>query len=440
MSKKAKRKPDKLLNANANRAEKKACGVAGIARPFIVAVFALAGLLALWALFSIAGGESATTQLASAGWGGLASIIVRNRNSALLHALFMTLYAAAFLWLFFSGKIRSARTGATILWITVLLVALDAFRLSRHYIQTMPASFVEESALVSILKIEPEHKRVALVTQQGFYNALLTYTFPYYGIRSINITQMPRMREDYRNFLNALGHNSVRMWQLCSVGYIVAPAQIMPQIGNNPVLKDSFDLVYSFNMQPAGDGGMKLVAATQAQPGEHVVLRSRLDSPRFTLVAGWMETEDDTALNNLVSDHFPLFRKIMIAPEDAASLPPSTGEGMVGAVLVRDYRPGRFTLNVSTDRRAILRIAEKYDPDWRAYINGCRAPVLRADYIFQGVFVEPGLHEVVLKYAPDKWTLWLQALCLVVCAVAAISIFRKHYLSKLPPTSDASNG
>ncbi len=419
-------------------------GAAAAARPFIIGVFAFAGILALWALLSVAGGDAGTARLASAGWGRLAAAIVRNRNTALLQAFFMTLCAAVFLWLLPGGKIRGARAGAALLWCVVLLVACDAFKLSRHYVQTMPASLVKENDLIRILKSEQEQKRVALVTQQGFYNTLLTYTFPFHGVKSINITQMPRMREDYSNFLKSLGQNSVRMWQLCSVGYIVAPAQIVPQIGNNPDLKDSFDLVFSFNVLPEGKGGMKIVPGNQQQPGEHVILRSRLESPRYSLATAWIVADDATALKNLASDDFPLFRKVIIAPESAAALgttPLNPDKAAAGSVVLREYRPGRVVLNVSTDRSAILRIADKYDPDWRAYINGKPTSVLRVDYIFQGVYVEPGLHEVVLRYAPSTWTLWLQALCLLACAAAAVRIFLKRYNPAKPqPPAGGSNG
>jgi len=58
------------------------------------------------------------------------------------------------------------------------LVAWDAWMLSRFYIKTMPLAALNENAVITLLKQDmPEH-RVALVSQDGFYNWWLTFVFP----------------------------------------------------------------------------------------------------------------------------------------------------------------------------------------------------------------------------------------------------------------------
>lgn len=43
-------------------------------------------------------------------------------------------------------------------------------------------------------------------------------------------------------------------------------------------------------------------------------------------------------------------------------------------------------------------ISETFDPGWKAYIDGRRVPVYRADYIFQGVVVPAGQHSLEMRY------------------------------------------
>lgn len=350
----------------------------------------------------------------------MAAIIVHNKNSALLHAVFMTFCSAGFLWLFLSDKLKKNFLRNVVLWGVVLLIAGDALWLSRHYIKTMPLSFIEENDVVKSLKKNMGYQKVALVTQQVFYNAWLTYLFPYHNIRTINVTQIPRMPQDYKKFLEAVGGNPVRFWQLGAVGYVLAPAQIVEQIKNKPALKDAFDVTYSYNVFPDEHGGMRVVSGTPGEPGQHAVLRFGRESPRYALVAGWMKTSDKESLENLGADRFPLFCKLMVAPESADGLPKSTGEGIVGNISVLEYRSGRVKLRVLTDRPAMLRASEKFDPNWKALIDGKPAPVRRVDYIFQGVFIEPGAHEVVLSYAQRAWPVWIQVAGILIYLCAAI--------------------
>jgi uncharacterized membrane protein YfhO len=56
-----------------------------------------------------------------------------------------------------------------------------------------------------------------------------------------------------------------------------------------------------------------------------------------------------------------------------------------------------------------LRIAESFDPGWRAWVDGRRVPLLCADVGFQAVAVDGGRHEVRLSYEPRRVGLGLAA-------------------------------
>ena len=108
--------------------------------------------------------------------------------------------------------------------------------------------------------------------------------------------------------------------------------------------------------------------------------------------------------------------------------------GIVGQVQMAEYRPGYMKLKVSADRPAILRVSEKYDRDWRAWIDQQSIPVRRVDFICQGILVpSPGLHEVVLKYAPDKRQLIWQWFGMLICLGAGIALIVKDRRHKDNP-------
>lgn len=65
---------------------------------------------------------------------------------------------------------------------------------------------------------------------------------------------------------------------------------------------------------------------------------------------------------------------------------------------------GRNSLKIAVDVPAagLVVINEKYARGWRATIDGKPARILRANYIFRGVLVPAGLHELELSYRPTK--------------------------------------
>ncbi|MBU4198536.1 MAG: YfhO family protein [Verrucomicrobia bacterium] len=399
-------------------------------RHFVTGVFILGGLLALWALMQTGAVREETALMNSQGWGSYAAIIVGNKVTALWHAALMTLAAGVCLWILTSPLRRASMWRRAPAWILVLIVAGDALWLSRHYIKTMPMSVFEENDVIRILKSDmPEH-RVALVSQDGFYNFWLTYVFPYYHILTMNVTQMPRMPADYKRYLEAVGGHALRYWQLSAVGYVLAPSQVWGQIQNDPAMKDAFDLVYAYNVTPA-EMGVKVIPATPSTPGQHAILRLKKPAPRFALIAGWQEVGDDEALRRLGARDFVPFEKVLVAPESVAGLPATDGRGIVGQVQLIEYKPGYMKLKVSSDGPSILRVSEKYDRDWHAWIDGEPVPVRRVDFICQGILVpSPGLHEVMLKYAPDKRQLIWQWLGIMICLGAGIALIVKSQSRK----------
>ena len=401
-------------------------------RNFVLFVFISGMVLTVWALVQTGGSADDAARISAMGWGQYAVTIVGNKAIALWHAALMTLGAGVCLWMMTLPRWRTGAVARVCAWVLVVIVAGDAFWLSRHYVKTMPMSVFAENDVIRILKSDMPMRRVVLISQDGFYNFWLTYLFPYHHILTMNATQMPRMPLEYKRYMETLGGHALRYWQLAAVGYILAPAQVWGQIQNDPAMQDAFDIVYAYNVAPA-KMGVSVVPATPAAPGQHVILRLKKPNHRFALIAGWQNAEDDEALRQLAAPGFIPFQKVLVAPESTAELPQLNGTGMVGQVQMVEYRPGYMKLKVSADRPAILRISEKYDRDWRAWIGPDPVSVRRVDFICLGVYVpSPGLHEVVLKYAPNKAQLIWQALGMLLCLGAGIVLIIQGRRSTAP--------
>lgn len=388
-------------------------------RRVTVALAAVTVILLVWAFSLSTSWITMVNQLSVGGWGSAADAIVRNQVRGAWIAVLMAVLVAVIVWVLWRmavGRRAAVRTASV--WVLAAIVMVDALALSTHYVKPMSMDMLKENEVIKFLKANTGVQRIALLSQAGFYNHWLTYAFPYHGLGAINVAQMPRMPEDYKKFLGQVGGIPLRLWQLFSVRFIATPVQGWMQIQNDPGMKDLFELVYAFNVVPSGTDGFQAIPATQAQPGQHCIVRLKTESPRYSILAGWSVEPDDVVLQKLASPDHPLSSKALISPDTADGLPESTGQGMCGMITVKTYRPGHVVLQASTEQTAILRIADRYHPGWKVLIDGKPAPLRRCDYLFQGILLTPGLHEVSLRYSVPTSPLLMQAAGFALCALA----------------------
>lgn len=83
---------------------------------------------------------------------------------------------------------------------------------------------------------------------------------------------------------------------------------------------------------------------------------------------------------------------------------------------VTGYESNRIELSTATGARGLLVLSEVYYPGWKAYVDGERVPLHRADHLLRAVPVPSGEHTVELRYEP--WTLRAGTAVSLVTALA----------------------
>jgi hypothetical protein len=94
-------------------------------------------------------------------------------------------------------------------------------------------------------------------------------------------------------------------------------------------------------------------------------------------------------------------------PGAKAVLEAPLGMAVLGPAPPRDQReewlqaePEYLHMRVTLSDNALLVISQPYAPGWNATVDGRAAPILRADYAFDGLALAAGSHDVVLRYLP----------------------------------------
>ena len=149
----------------------------------------------------------------------------------------------------------------------------------------------------------------------------------------------------------------------------------------------------------------------QGRPYESVYEFS--DLPRARLVAEAVILSDEQAVPHMLSDDFDPARQVVLSGPPPIDL---TGGEVAGSVEWIERNNNDMTLRVSTDRPAVLVLADNWFPAWKARVGDEEVPVLRANHSLRAVPITAGEHTVEIYYESDqlRWSLRLTLLSLAV--------------------------
>jgi hypothetical protein len=116
--------------------------------------------------------------------------------------------------------------------------------------------------------------------------------------------------------------------------------------------------------------------------------------PRFSLMYSFEVLDSaEEVLDRILSAGFKPGESVLL--EDSPGFSVLEGEGELK--IVRDIANERI-LDVKTDKRAFLIVRENCHPHWKCYIDGEQEKIYKANYVFYGVFVPEGEHEIRFVY------------------------------------------
>ncbi len=105
--------------------------------------------------------------------------------------------------------------------------------------------------------------------------------------------------------------------------------------------------------------------------------------------------------------------------EDANAPRPTTTSPAKAVVTIEQRTDERVTVQVDSDRDGYVRLADPYDPGWRATLDGATTPIHIADHYLRAVYVPAGTHQIVFTYDQPRvvWPFRLTALAWLLIAL-----------------------
>lgn len=122
--------------------------------------------------------------------------------------------------------------------------------------------------------------------------------------------------------------------------------------------------------------------------------------------------DDRSAINRLVDERIDLRNSLIIVDTNRKNTI-LKGKTKGKAELV-SYKPNEIVLRSDADNNGFLYVSDTYYPGWRAYVDGRKTKIYRANLAFRAIEVPKGRHTVVFKYIPMSFYI---GLCLTIIGI-----------------------
>lgn len=270
--------------------------------------------------------------------------------------------------------------------------------------------------------------------------------FQFYNIQSLDVVQMSRAPEDLVAFEGALRFNQTtntifriaRRWQLTNTKYLLGPAGYLDQMNRQlDPEHHSFRILARFNigLKPGvTEFHQKLEELTAAltPDGPYALFEYGGALPRAKIYTHWQVSTNDTAtLKELGSQSFDPERTVLV---DTPLSPSSNQMTSSGSVEFVSYAPKDIVFHAEASAPAVLLLNDRFDPNWRVFVDGQRQPLLRCNYIMRGVQLAPGQHRVEFRFKPPVGALYVSiAGALLGVALVGMLVFGKRTEQAEPP-------
>ncbi|MBS3059309.1 MAG: YfhO family protein, partial [Candidatus Diapherotrites archaeon] len=132
--------------------------------------------------------------------------------------------------------------------------------------------------------------------------------------------------------------------------------------------------------------------------GENFLYENKDVLPRAFVVGESEIVEGKELLKELQEESFNPREKVLI--EEGKEI---SGGNEFKETRIVSYEPNRVVVEAEPEKQAYLVLLDTYYNGWKAFDNGNEKEVLRANYIFRAVLLDPGKHSVEFVFKPELY-------------------------------------
>ncbi|MFQ5873742.1 MAG: YfhO family protein, partial [Dehalococcoidia bacterium] len=262
--------------------------------------------------------------------------------------------------------------------LAVALIALDLFSMGAYteIERRDPTANFHHPAAIAFLKADQSYYRIDTRTEVWDVwqpnLSLIQDIFDVWGIYN------PSVLDDYHRYWEGLGSRSTPLYDFLNAKYIV---------GHKDVPLDWEKYVLAFD----GDPQVNIYRNIEVLPRAFIVHRAQV------------VPDHEMAFAAIHQPGFDPAEAVVVEGGRELAGPPQAED----AVEIIRYSPNEIELEAITPAEGYLVLSEVYYPGWKAFVDGREEKVLRANFAFRTIYLQPGSHRVRLVFDPLSWRVGL---------------------------------
>lgn len=150
--------------------------------------------------------------------------------------------------------------------------------------------------------------------------------------------------------------------------------------------------------------------------------------PRVIIVNKAAVKPAQEILDFMMGDSFDPFKMVVLEPESQAFvLQENNSKNIEGSCFITHYDNESIRIKTSANQACYLVLSEMFYPGWEATIDGKNVPIICGNYIFRVIPLEPGKHDVELRFV--SWPFRVGAIISLLTLISStgfIIVSRKY--------------
>ena len=284
--------------------------------------------------------------------------------------------------------------------------------------------------VIEFLRQQPYEHRVSMAPYNlgpfsSLYSGLwMQRQFPYFNVQCADIVQMPRAAEDFLAYLTALQPNGTpsglfllaRKWGLSNTRYLLGPAAAINDLNQtfDPAQR-RFRILMRFSVPGMTRQKTQFDEGTAVSDtnGPLAIIENGAALPRAKLYTHWqVSTNQAATLSQLTNPSFDPEQTVLVA--DSIPVSTATTNSAASQVSFVSYKPKDLVFKAEAAAPAVLLLNDRFDPNWKVFVDGKQQPLLLCNFIMRGVQVPPGLHQVEFRFEPPVRALYVSLMGVVL--------------------------
>jgi hypothetical protein len=323
----------------------------------------------------------------------------------------------------------------------------------KHKYEIAPNSPTKSTnPIINLLLDKPYEHRVTELPSNSLFHDLyqiewMQHQFRFYNVQTLDIVQSPRVSSDLMAYDMALSPTPdtayllARRWQLTNTRYLLGPAGFLDSINDqlDPTQR-RFHIVQRFGVQPKPGierpSELEQLTAVPDENGDYALFEFTGALPRVKIYSNWeVNTNDSATLHTLTSPDFDPQKTVLVSnplPVDAPMT--NSAADNPGTVDFTSYASKDIVFSAQASAPSVLLLNDRFDPNWRVFVDGKQAELLRCNYIMRGVFLQPGTHTVEFHFSvphdPLYVTLTAMGVGILLCVFLYFSTHKTQLAAK----------